>query len=559
LIFELRVSGLVQYCDMRKPLLLALSLLGLFDSLYLLWVYTSPSRPIVCLGSGCDAVRASSYAHRFGLPLPAFGVAAYAALALLILAEDLVSARLGRALQYAVAGISCGGFLFSLYLTSLQAFVIHAWCAWCDVSALVVTGIFVLSLFELRQPRARADPIEAMARVRTNFAVCVVALLVGVPAFILLSRHGGLPPVPQASSEALGEHLVRPDSHITGNLGAALTVVEFGDFECPGCGLSEEAARKIRGQYADRIRFVFRQFPMRMHPWAEKAAEATECAAEQGKFWEAVEKLYAEQADLSVDALKRYARELGLDPSRFDQCLDSGQTVSRIKQDLADAHALKVAGTPTFFIGGKMIFRPLDFATFSMLVDQELNNLIPTTAGASSSSQNTLVQPLPRASKSSASARAAAKAPEANSGSAGPFGSNPVGFLATSQTSIGACSEAEANKKQPALIGTAEVRQLLEATPKPLFVDVRPAKEYAEGRMPGAINMPAESFAQDWNTLPKDKTIVLYEGGHASGDICAASRAAGRALLEHGFSFEKVKVYQDGLAGWEKAGQPVQR
>jgi rhodanese-related sulfurtransferase len=71
--------------------------------------------------------------------------------------------------------------------------------------------------------------------------------------------------------------------------------------------------------------------------------------------------------------------------------------------------------------------------------------------------------------------------------------------------------------------------------------------------------MPAENFAQNWNKLPKDKTIVLYEGGHSSGDICAASRAAGRALLDHGFSFEKVKVYQDGLAGWEKASQPIQQ
>ena len=143
---------------MRKTLLLALSLLGLFDSLYLLWVYTSPSRPIVCLGSGCDAVRASSYAHLFGLPLPVFGVASYTILAMLIFAEPLVSSRLGRAIQYALAGISCAGFLFSIYLTSLEAFVIHAWCPWCVVSALVITGIFVLSLLELRRPLAPTDP-----------------------------------------------------------------------------------------------------------------------------------------------------------------------------------------------------------------------------------------------------------------------------------------------------------------------------------------------------------------------------------------------------------------
>jgi protein-disulfide isomerase/rhodanese-related sulfurtransferase/uncharacterized membrane protein len=544
---------------MRKILLLALPLLGLFDSLYLLWVYTSPSRPIVCLGSGCDAVRASSYAHLFGLPLPAFGVASYTLLVLLIMAEDLVPARLGRALQYAVAGIACGGFLFSIYLTSLAEFVIHALCVWCVVSALAVTGTFILSVFELRRPLTPTDPAAAMERVRTNFVLCVAAVLIGIPAFILLSHHGGLPPVVQASSQTLAERLVRPDSHMTGNLSAPLTVVEFGDFECPGCGLSEDAARQIRAQYGDRIRFVFRQFPLnKVHPQAEKAAEASECAAEQGKFWEAVEKIYAEQADLGVDALKGYARDLGLDPGRFNQCLDSGETVSRIKQDLADGHALKVPGTPTFFIGQKMIVRPLDFATFSQLVDLELTSGAATMTPATSSSQSAAVQPSSPTLKSPSRAPSGAKAQEPTTGSGDLFGSNPAASFTASQTSLGTCSEAEANKKQPTLIGTAEARQILEATPKPLFVDVRSAKEYASGRIPGAMNMPAENFARDWDQLPKDKTIVLYEGGRSSGDICAASRAAGRALLEQGFSFEKVKVYQDGLAGWEKAGQPVQ-
>jgi rhodanese-related sulfurtransferase len=342
-------------------------------------------------------------------------------------------------------------------------------------------------------------------------------------------------------------------------LRAPLTLVEFGDFECPACRLSEEAARQIRAQYADRIRFVFRQFPLsKIHPQAEKAAEASECAAEQGKFWEGLEKLYAEQADLSEDALKRYARELGLDQSRFNQCLDSGETAWRVNQDLADGHALGVPGTPTFFIGQKMIVRPLDFATFSQLVDQELASRGATLASTTGISQSAAVPPSSQTPKSPAPTLAGAKAQDANAESAGLFGSNPGGALSGFQTSVGACSEAEANKKQPALIGTAEVRQLLRATPKPLFIDVRSAKEYASGRMPGAINMPAENFGRDWDKLPKDKTIVLYEGGRSSGDMCAASRAAGRALLENGFSFEKVKVYQDGLAGWEKAGQPIQ-
>jgi rhodanese-related sulfurtransferase len=84
-------------------------------------------------------------------------------------------------------------------------------------------------------------------------------------------------------------------------------------------------------------------------------------------------------------------------------------------------------------------------------------------------------------------------------------------------------------------------------------VDVRPAKEYAAGRIPGAINIPVDDMPQRWSTLPKDRVIVLYEGGRA-GDICASGRAAGRNLLEHGYAFDLVKVYQDGLAGWQKAG-----
>jgi rhodanese-related sulfurtransferase len=133
-------------------------------------------------------------------------------------------------------------------------------------------------------------------------------------------------------------------------------------------------------------------------------------------------------------------------------------------------------------------------------------------------------------------------------GAAAPGG--PFGV----QTAGGACSEADAAKKQPALIDTRELRQLLAGNARPLFVDVRSASDYAAGRIPGAISLPADEIDRRWRTLPEDRTIVLYESGRSSGDICAASRAAGRALLEHGFPFSQVKVYQDGLVGWEGAG-----
>jgi rhodanese-related sulfurtransferase len=83
---------------------------------------------------------------------------------------------------------------------------------------------------------------------------------------------------------------------------------------------------------------------------------------------------------------------------------------------------------------------------------------------------------------------------------------------------------------------------------------VRSGKEYAAGKIPGAINIPIDDMPKRWDTLPKDRVIVFYEGGGSGGDVCASGRAAGRILLEHGYAFDRVKVYQEGLAGWEKSG-----
>jgi rhodanese-related sulfurtransferase len=121
------------------------------------------------------------------------------------------------------------------------------------------------------------------------------------------------------------------------------------------------------------------------------------------------------------------------------------------------------------------------------------------------------------------------------------------------------CSEADAAKKQPTLINTSQLRAILAAKTKPLFVDVRPAKEYAAGRIPDAINIPVDDMPKRMGELPKDRVIIFYESGHSSGDICASGRAAGRLLLENGYAFDQIKVYQDGLAGWEKSGLDTKR
>jgi len=544
---------------MRKPFSLGLALLGLFDSLYLLWTYSSPSRPMVCLGTGCDAVRASAYSHVGSVPMPLFGVAGYLAVAILITAESLLGTPLAKWARYAVAGMTAFGFLFSLYLEYLQGFVIHAFCAWCVTSGLAMTGLCGLAIYDLVRPAPEPEPPAQLAQLRSHFVLCLVALLVGVPAFYLLARHGELPlPPPQASGEALAEKLVRPDSHVAGNPQAALTVVEFGDFECPNCAQAEETARKLRSQYASRIRFVFRQFPLsRIHPFAERAAEASECAAEQGKFWEGVGKIYAQQSDLSEDGLKRDGAELGLDQARFNQCLASGSMAARIRQDVADGKALGVSGTPTFFIGQKRIVGALPAQEFSQLLDQELASRGMTMAPPVEPPPTpALPKPktLPAPGKASRQPAPGKTRAEPQPALTGLLGTTPGGFFSSFQASGTACSEADAAKRQPTLIGSQELRALLTGTPPPLFVDVRPPQDFAAGGIPGAINLPADEMERRWSSLPKDRVIILYESGRSSGDVCATSRAAGRILLEHGFAFDHIKAYQDGLAGWEKLG-----
>ncbi|MBZ5516707.1 MAG: thioredoxin domain-containing protein [Acidobacteriia bacterium] len=529
---------------MRKTLLLALSLIGLFDALYLWWTYAGPTHPMVCVGSGCDTVRASPFAYPLGIPMPLFGAAMYAVLALLVFAWQMLPEPVARLATLAVAGISGLGFLFSLYLSGLEAFVLHAWCFWCVISAITVTLIFAVAILDMARPLPHPEPAAARGLTRRHAVTLAIWVLIGAPAFLLLARSGTLPPPQQVNAEALAKHLVRPDSHMTGSPTAALTVVEFGDIQCPACSVAEATAREIRVRYGNRIRFVFRQFPLqRIHPYAEKAAEASECAGTQGKFWDALDKLYQGQADLSDTALLRYAGELGLNVGQFRACLSSGAMASRVHQDLNDGLALGVAATPTFFVGSVMITGPMRYSEFAQLIDRELAR---AAIAASPSGQQ-------------ATASAGVPAAPDTSASTGLTTNSGIGSFGQFQASAGGCSEAEAQKQTPDLIHTPEARQAFEAAPKALFVDVRESSDFKRERIPSAINIPLNEIEQRWGALPKTRDIILYESGRTPGDVCAAGRAAGRILLANGFSPDKVKIYEDGLAGWEKAGLPVVR
>jgi protein-disulfide isomerase len=153
---------------------------------------------------------------------------------------------------------------------------------------------------------------------------------------------------------------------------APITMVEFSDFQCPFCGRAVGTVEQVMQAYPDKIRLVFRQFPLEMHAQAPKAAEAALCANEQGKFWPYHDTLFKNQQALSVDDLKKHATSVGLDGKKFAECLDSGKMKATVDADQKAGTAVGVTGTPAFFINGVMLSgaQPLD--EFKKVIDQEL-------------------------------------------------------------------------------------------------------------------------------------------------------------------------------------------
>lgn len=149
------------------------------------------------------------------------------------------------------------------------------------------------------------------------------------------------------------DRLVRGGSAVLGAQDAAVTVVEFGDFQCPACGALRRVWQQVRQSSTNQsVRFVFRQFPLPQHEQAQLAAEASLAAEAQGKFWEYYDLLFDNQEKLARGDLERYAEQLEFDMAAFQAALDEGKYREAVQQDINDGRALGVRATPTVYING---------------------------------------------------------------------------------------------------------------------------------------------------------------------------------------------------------------
>lgn len=221
------------------------------------------------------------------------------------------------------------------------------------MTSLRIAAAFALALLLIVPPAGRAQPAGDLDALRKE----VETLKQG--QFQLQRELEDLKALLRRLAAAAGEPpdvVVAVTGHPTrGSRDARLTLVEFSDYECPFCGrYFRETLPQIERDYVQtgKIRYVFRNFPLEaIHKEAFKAAQAADCAGEQGRYWEMHDRLFSHQDALAPENLPDHAREVGLDVASFRRCLDSGRYAAAIRQDLTDGQRAGVRGTPSFFFG----------------------------------------------------------------------------------------------------------------------------------------------------------------------------------------------------------------
>src|SRR5215471_545843 len=168
------------------------------------------------------------------------------------------------------------------------------------------------------------------------------------------------------------QKIATANSPAQGPASAPIELVEFSDFQCPFCYRAHPTVKQVLDTYGNKIRFVYRNYPLPNHPNARPAAEAAQCANEQGQFWAFHDRLFADQTKLDDTELKASAAALGLDAAKFNACFDSHKYKDRVDADIQAGNEAGVNGTPAFFINGRMLSGAQPYDEFKRIIDEEL-------------------------------------------------------------------------------------------------------------------------------------------------------------------------------------------
>ena len=165
-----------------------------------------------------------------------------------------------------------------------------------------------------------------------------------------------------------------------GPASAPITIVEFSDFQCPYCARLIPTLDQVKEKYGDKVRIVFRQYPLNFHQHAQKAAEASLCANDQGKFWELHDAMFENQQALAVEQFKAKAVELGMNAEQFNACLDTNKYAAQVKTDFDEGSKAGVSGTPAIFINGRFLSGAQPLNEITKIIDDELQRKSATAS-----------------------------------------------------------------------------------------------------------------------------------------------------------------------------------
>jgi protein-disulfide isomerase len=288
-----------------------------------------------------------------------------------VLASWLFRGVWRKALAWSGAVLGVAGALVSVGMLWVEVGVFESGEPWCVAAWVGLLASFVLLIRQSRSERPVKAPLTA-------------AFVLASAAFTYLNFYGLIPTVAKMAPDEL-ESLEGPN--VLGPRTGTLLITEFADFQCPACAIEDEAMDRLWGTFPGRIQYNFRHLPLRkIHPHAQAAALASQCAAEQGKFWETKRLLFANQerlgAILSQPALPTIPAEAA---EKYAHCISSKSAWSEVEKDIERAKRLHLHGTPSIVIGDKLIRGMLTYPRLALIVRHELkgrNLLEPQQASA---------------------------------------------------------------------------------------------------------------------------------------------------------------------------------